>query len=83
MRQTGRTTRIVQYVVEQLYNVGTCVATDHVVYEYEPKLSMLEHFEDMVKREVYLRSGGSKKIKTSSVRVDDIPYIKFELIRNI
>lgn len=80
MRQTGRTTRIVQYVVEQLYNVGTCVATDHVVYEYTPKRSMLNNFEDMVKREVNIRSHGSKKVNTTHIQVDDIPYIKFELV---
>lgn len=80
MRQTGRTTRIVQYVVEQLYNVGTCVATDHAVYEYEPKLSMLKHFEDKVKQEIADRSCGSKAVKTTNKKVDGIPYIKFELI---
>ena len=39
LRQTGRTTRIVQHVVEQLYSVGTCVATDHIVYEFTPKIN--------------------------------------------
>lgn len=81
MRQTGRTTRIVHYVVDQLFSVGTCVATDHVVYEFEkPKLSMLVHFKEMVEREVEFRSYGSKKVKTYHVKVEDVPYMKFELI---
>jgi hypothetical protein len=80
MRQTGRTTRIVQYVVEQLYNVGVCVATDHTVYAYEPKLSMLIHFKEAVKREIDFRSQGSKKIKTKDIKIEGIPYVKFEVV---
>ena len=81
MRQTGRTTRIVQYVVDQLYNVGTCVATDHVDYESPtPELSMLTHFKEKVERDVEFRSYGSKKVKSSHVKVDGVPYMKFELI---
>ena len=82
MRQTGRTTRIVQHVVEQLHNLGTCVATDHVVYEYpNSKSSMLDYFKEKVEREVELRSYGSKKVNTSHVEVDGVPYMKFELVR--
>jgi hypothetical protein len=80
MRQTGRTTRIVQYVIEQLYSVGTCVATDHVAYEFGATRQILKHFEEMVRREMELRSHGSKKIKTTHLKVEDIPYIKFEVI---
>ena len=81
MRQTGRTTRIVQQVVEQLYSVGSCVATDHVVYEYENiKSSMLVHFKEKVEREVEYRSHGSKKVKSSHVNVDGVPHMKFELV---
>jgi hypothetical protein len=80
LRQTGRTTRIVQHVVEQLYSVGTCVATDHIVYEFTPKIKMLKHFKEMVEREVQFRSHGSKTIKTSYVNIEEIPYVKFELV---
>ena len=82
MRQTGRTTKIVQYVVDQLYSVGTCVATDHVAYEFGATRQMLNHFEEMVRREIDLRSQGSKKIKTTTLKVDGIPYIKFEVVHS-
>ncbi len=81
MRQTGRTTRIVQYVVEQLYNVGTCIATDHVVYEHEPNRQMLNDFEDKVRREVNFKSHGSKDVKTTDLDVNGVPFIKFEIIK--
>lgn len=34
MRQTGRTTRIVNHITEQLFSVGRCIATDHTAYEF-------------------------------------------------
>jgi hypothetical protein len=80
LRQTGRTTRIVQHVVEQLYSVGTCVATDHIVYEFAPKIKMLKHFKEMVEREVQFRSYGSQTVKTSHLNIEGIPYVKFELV---
>jgi hypothetical protein len=82
MRQTGRTTRIVQYVVEQLYSVGTCVATDHVAYEFGATRQMLSHFEEMVRREMDLRSHGSNKINATYLKVGEIPYIKFEVVKS-
>ena len=82
MRQTGRTTRIVEHVVEQLYSVGTCVATDHVAYEFGVTRQMLNHFEEMVRREMDLKSKGSKKIKTTPLKVEGIPYIKFEVVHS-
>ena len=82
LRQTGRTTRIVQHVVEQLYGVGTCIATDHIVYEFTPEIKMLKHFKEMVEREVQFRSYGSKTVKTSHMNIEGIPYVKFELITN-
>lgn len=80
-RQTGRTTRIVQYVVEQLYSVGICIATDHIMYEFTPDRENLEFFKTKVEREVQFRSSGYRKIKTSDVDIEGIPYIKFELVR--
>lgn len=82
MRQTGRTTRIIQYVVEQLFNVGTCIATDHVVYEHKPTFEMLKHFQESVIKEMDIKSHGTKKIKTTLITVDNHPYIKFEISLN-
>ena len=54
MRQTGRTTRIVNFVVDQLFSVSECIATDHTAFEFETATqSNLRHFIDMVKNKVY------------------------------
>jgi hypothetical protein len=60
--------------------VGTCIATDHVAYEQGITRQISNHFEEMVRREIELRSHGSKKIKTTHLKVEEIPYIKFEVV---
>jgi len=35
MRQTGRTARIVDFVVDQLFSIGQCIVTDHIAFEFE------------------------------------------------
>ena len=34
MRQTGRTSRIVDFAIDQLYSVGEVILTDHTAFEY-------------------------------------------------
>jgi hypothetical protein len=80
LRQTGRTTRIVNYIVEQLYSVGTCIATDHIVYEFAPTIKMLDPLKKLVEREVQFRSYGSKTVKISNVNIEGIPYVEFRLV---
>ncbi len=61
--------------------MGTCIATDHVAYEFEEtRHNIQSHFEEMVKREMDFRSHGSKKIKTTHLKVQKVPYIKFEVV---
>jgi hypothetical protein len=83
MRQTGRTTRIVQHVVEQLYNTGKCISTDHVVFEYSNvgRDTLLE-FRDKVKRKVELYSHGSKTVDSEFIRVKDYNMVYFTMKDN-
>ena len=41
---------------------------------------MLKPFKEKVKQEVQFRSHGSKKVKTTKLKIGEIPYIKFELV---
>jgi hypothetical protein len=83
MRQTGRTTRIVQHVVEQLFNTGKCISTDHIVYEYSNigKNSLLE-FVDKVRRQVETYSHGSKTIDSEFIKVKDYNMVYFTMKDN-
>ena len=79
MRQTGRTSRIANFVVEQLFNVGTCIATDHVVYEHTASSKHVRHLEEMVKRDIEIKTKGRNSVKTTVLKIEGVPYVKFEL----
>lgn len=47
-RQTGRTTRIAQFAVDQLLSVGECIVTDHIVFESVSKSRQLEELKTKI-----------------------------------
>lgn len=57
MRQTGRTTRIVNFAIEQLLSCGNVIITDHAIFEGHEKANHLlvdkvyEHWNKMCYRE--------------------------------
>lgn len=48
-RQTGRTTRIAQFAVDQLLSVGEVIVADHIVYQF-PKLSQQMATENLIRK---------------------------------
>jgi hypothetical protein len=82
-RQTGKSSRIADYVTEQLFNVGRCISTDHIVYEYDNiSKQKLEYFVEKVKRRVEVHSHGSKKIKYKFIKIDGMNFVDFEIHDN-
>jgi cob(I)alamin adenosyltransferase len=79
-RQTGRTSRIINHIVEQLFSVGECLATDHTSYEYEniPEYS-IDYFIEKVENKVKIESFGSKKVEFSKLDIDGKIFVKFKL----
>jgi hypothetical protein len=83
-RQTGRTSRIVDFVVDQLFNVGQCIVTDHIVFEFEStKKSQLE---DGLIRKVQERVAFNLrhfekpiKLNTEIIEVKGFKIVHFEL----
>jgi len=58
MRQTGRTSRIVNFAVNELFSVGGVIVTDHIAFEgfkmSNKHLDFLdERIRDRVNRETY------------------------------
>jgi len=83
-RQSGKTTRIVNYVIDQLYSVGQCIATEHTCLEYEnPTKEMVDYFIDRVKYRVEIQSYHYKTVNTDIIVVDikgkKIPMVYFTL----
>ncbi len=87
MRQTGRTSRIINNTIDNLFQFGEWVSTDHVVFEYDNIKNMeLMYFIDKVKRKVEF---DSLKTKTIMYEIHDmnttnkkIKMIYFKLIKN-
>jgi hypothetical protein len=84
MRQSGRTTRIANFVVEQLYTSGQCIATDHVMYEYSGRINSeraLHHLIEKVRDQIRIGSGGRLGCSHRIIRIErgGIPMIHFEL----
>lgn len=84
-RQTGRTTRIANYVVDQLLNIGKCITTDHTVFEYDNIVAthlhdgLISKVENMVKNLTYDTKIVSSKIIDIKIVDKTIKTIYFEL----
>lgn len=80
MRQTGKTSRTANHVVDQLFQVGQCITTDHVVFEVtKPKKKWLGNLIRMVENQVTTQSNGAKIAKSRIVKVDSIPCVHFTM----
>jgi hypothetical protein len=80
-RQTGRTTRIMDFTIEQLCSVGECIVTDHTVFEYPGKITN-NYLKDFIKRvngRLQHQTGGYKNCKGEIKKVDDIKVVHFKL----
>ena len=81
MRQTGRTSRIVDFTIDQLYSVGECIVTDHYVFEYPTAgPSHLQHFISKVyDRFRLLNHNENKYLDYSMVKLSKVPMIHFKI----
>jgi hypothetical protein len=80
MRQTGRTSRIIDFVVGQLFSIGRCIATDHIVFEYDKTSQInVKHFIERVERRISIDSHGRMKVNSKIIKVDDVYMVDFKL----
>ena len=81
IRQSGRTTRIIDFTIEQLCSVGECIVTDHTVFEYPNKVTN-RHLKEFIKRvnhRLQHQTNGYNSCKGEIKNVDDIKVIHFKL----
>lgn len=78
-RQSGRTTRIANLVIEQLYSVGHCIIADHVAFEYPEASNVIltDRLIAKVERGFELMNYKSDLLKTKIVKVDGFWAIHF------
>jgi len=81
-RQTGRTSRIINHVVNELFSVGKCISTDHTTFEFEklPK-SQINAFIKKVERRINFESYGSAKVDSKVLDIDGKKMVESTLLK--
>jgi hypothetical protein len=84
IRQSGRTTRIMDFTIEQLCSVGECIITDHTVFEYPNKVTnnYLKEFIERVNNRLQYQTNGYMRCKGEIKKVDNIKVVYFKLNQN-
>lgn len=83
MRQTGRTSRIANFAIDQLYSVGEVIITDHIAFEgFDTKQTHLSNLIDKVK-DGFGRTHYSNdwQVKHEIHKVGETPVVRFKLER--
>ena len=83
-RQTGRTTRIIDFIMEQLYSVGECIVTDHTVFEYPKKMAndALINFIGKTNKRLEFQTGNMKSCTGKILKAGDFKVVHFKLKSN-
>lgn len=83
MRATGRTSRIVDFVVDELFQHGQCISTDHIAYE-DDRISMTEliPFVTKVLERVKYSTQEKNKAIYNVQKVNDIYVVHFKMVKN-
>jgi len=78
MRQTGRTSRIVDFAVNQLFSVGQVIITDHIAFEYpNTTKTMISYFIDEVKDKFRFASRGRMSCSADIINVKGTYVVHF------
>lgn len=74
-RRSGRTTRIANFVVDQLFDVGECIVSDHSIFE-DPSnpLEKLRHLSMVVDLIAGVQSRGEMLVDSRIVRIEGSKY---------
>jgi hypothetical protein len=82
LRQTGKTTRIANFVIDQLYSVGEVIVTDHTSFEFPThnNTSSIESLIEKVYRLIEATSSGNVKIEHIIIKSNNIKLIWFKTL---
>jgi hypothetical protein len=70
MRQTGRTSRIVDYAIDQIFSCGNVIVTDHYMFEEGSSRKSNEHLIDLVYR------------RWNNCHAHNLPHLKLQFKRD-
>lgn len=81
IRQSGKSSRIADFAVDQLYSVGEVIVTDHTVFEYPTSNTRdsLKHLCDKIERKFQISDYQRKwslDVEFHKVKGFNVAYIK-------
>ena len=80
MRRSGRTTRIANFVVDQLMSQSRCITTDHTQFETSQHgIDSLKNLISVVENKIFELFGKKRLLRTCFVRVNGIVLVDFTL----
>lgn len=85
LRQTGKTTRIANFVIDQLHSVGEVIVTDHTSFEFPESgnTSSINNLIEKVERFDAANSAGNRKIEWGIFEAQGVKLIRFKMNKQI
>ena len=85
LRQTGKTTRIANFVIDQLHSVGEVIVTDHTSFEFpeSSNTSSINNLIEKVEKFDAANSPGNRKIEWEILDVQGVKLVRFKISKQI
>jgi hypothetical protein len=82
LRQTGRTSRIVDFAIDQLFTVGSTIVTDHTALEgYDNRTTMDNLISSVNDRFLLNNRIRNHKLSHRKIRVENITMVRFDVVQ--
>jgi hypothetical protein len=85
LRQTGKTTRIANFVIDQLHSVGEVIVTDHTSFEFPESnnTSSIRNLIEKVEKLDAANSPGNRRVVWEIFDMQDTKLIRFRMNKTI
>jgi hypothetical protein len=81
LRQTGRTSRIVDFAIDQLFTVGSTIVTDHTALEgHDIKTATDSIISSVNDRFLLNNKVKNHKLVHRKIKVENITMIRFDVV---
>jgi len=85
LRQSGKTTRIANFVIDQLHSVGEVIVTDHTSFEFPDidNMSSIRNLIEKVEKLDAANSPGNRRIEFEIFDSQNTKLIRFRMNKTL
>jgi hypothetical protein len=85
LRQSGKTTRIANFVIDQLHSVGEVIVTDHTSFEFSDidNMSSIRNLIEKVEKLDAANSPGNRRIGFQIFDAQNTKLIRFRMNKTL